>query len=393
MSSQDKHFYEFGQFRVDTQERALWADGQPVYLPPKVFDTLLALVQRSGHVVAKDELMQMVWPETFVEESNLTQNISVLRRTLGDGRNEHRYIETIPRRGYRFAAGVREAWDNGDEIISATHTKVSLTIKEETEEMTEAAPPYRAHGGETSARRPFNSLALAATALVVTATGGVFLTLYRSPETKPPAPETRPAAAAQTPAKPFTIKTFDPSVWPREDAEIGVAGFVIEDFEDEKLVAGLRIELSDCTDNFGPTATLPLVFNPDIHDSGGARVFVVGLWDGAHLFINRRAPPPHGYADFQWGDVTFHLAGGATSFGFSLDDMDLNTELLVNGVSQANLRRLLPSGTIRSGYVRIDAAPGETIFTVKIANKANEKTGDGLAFDHVAFKPLAPTTP
>lgn len=391
MSKQAKRFYEFEHFRVDETERVLLRGGQPVYLPPKVFDTLLALVEHSGHIVEKDELMRAVWPETFVEESNLTQYISVLRRTLGDERHEQRYIETIPRRGYRFVPNVHEAWDTDGDLISATHTKASLEIKEETEEFEEsvgaraARPATGVEFSESWIGRRWRAVPPALTALVVTAS--VAFGLYQFIGQRRPADESRvppPARAAQA----FTIKTFDPSVWPRTDAEIGVAGFRIEDFEDAALVEGLHIELSDSTDSFGPTDTLPLVFNPDVNDSGGARVFVAGIWDGSRLFINRRAPPPHGYADHVWGDVTFHLPGGATSFGFSLDDMDLNTELFVNGISQVNVRRLLPSGTVRNGYLRIDAAPGKAIFSVKVSNSANDKTGDGMAFDHVAFKPL-----
>jgi Tol biopolymer transport system component/DNA-binding winged helix-turn-helix (wHTH) protein len=84
----------------------LMRDGRMTPLPPKVFDTLLVLVENSGRVVSKDELMQSLWPDTFVEESNLTQNISQLRRALGDGAGDAQYIETIPKRGYRFVAGV-----------------------------------------------------------------------------------------------------------------------------------------------------------------------------------------------------------------------------------------------------------------------------------------------
>src|ERR1700682_3075269 len=105
MSERAKHFYEFGQFRIDEGDRVLLREGQPVPLAPKVFDTLLALVRDRGHVIEKERLMKELWPDTFVEESNLTYNISQLRKTLGDGS----YIETIPRRGYRFTAPVREA--------------------------------------------------------------------------------------------------------------------------------------------------------------------------------------------------------------------------------------------------------------------------------------------
>jgi eukaryotic-like serine/threonine-protein kinase len=103
MQIQFSELYEFGPFHLDVNERLLMRDGNVVPLSPKVFDTLLVLVQNSGRILGKDELMQMIWPDTFVEESNLTQNISQIRRALGDGK----YIETIPRRGYRFVFQVR----------------------------------------------------------------------------------------------------------------------------------------------------------------------------------------------------------------------------------------------------------------------------------------------
>lgn len=102
-----KQLYEFGPFLLDTDERLLMREGRTVPLPPKVFDTLMALVENSGRIIGKDELMQLLWPDTFVEESNLTQNISQLRRALSDGNGDAQYIETIPKRGYRFAIGVK----------------------------------------------------------------------------------------------------------------------------------------------------------------------------------------------------------------------------------------------------------------------------------------------
>jgi DNA-binding winged helix-turn-helix (wHTH) protein len=392
MNSRTRHFYEFDSFRLDAAEQVLLRDGQPVPLSPKLFETLLALVQNSGHVIEKEELIRRVWPDTFVEENNLSQYISTLRKTLGDERHEQRYIETVPRRGYRFAAGVREVWDGNGQTLSAAHTKLSLSVKEEIEEESDSETKLD-RGPDTTKRRAarvFGSMPVTIAALIIAAVA-ISLALFQSVDRDRPSIMSGQAvsfAASSSQAnQEFTIRTFDPGTWPRTDAEIGVEGFVIEDFEDASLAPGLQMELSDCTDNFASTETLPMVFNPDVHDTGGARVFNVGLWDGSNLFINRRTPPPHGYADFQWCDVTFHIQEGATSFGFSLDDMDLNTELFVNGVSQANLRRLLPSGTLRNGYVRIDAAPGKTIRYVKVANKANDKTSDGIAFDHVAFKP------
>ena len=108
-----KYFYEFGAFRVDPAARLLLREGTPVPLTPKVFETLLALVQNSGHALAKDRLMREVWPDSHVEEANLTQNVFTLRKVLGKSRDGRQYIETVPRLGYRFAAIVREVRSEG----------------------------------------------------------------------------------------------------------------------------------------------------------------------------------------------------------------------------------------------------------------------------------------
>ena len=98
----DRYLYEFGPFQINTRERILLRDGKRIPLKPKVYETLIALITNSGRVLEKEELIKQVWPDTFVEENNLTGNIFALRRAFG----EHDYIETIPRRGYRFTAEV-----------------------------------------------------------------------------------------------------------------------------------------------------------------------------------------------------------------------------------------------------------------------------------------------
>jgi TolB-like protein/tetratricopeptide (TPR) repeat protein len=108
-----KYFYEFGPFRIDPAERLLLREGKSVPLTPKAFETLLALVQNSGHVLTKDKLMREVWQDTYVEEANLTQNVFTLRKVLGESRDGRQYIETVPRLGYRFAATVREVRSEG----------------------------------------------------------------------------------------------------------------------------------------------------------------------------------------------------------------------------------------------------------------------------------------
>ncbi len=113
MVGQARHMYEFGPFRLIPEERQLLRDNQPVPLTPKCFDLLVVLVENTGHLIEKDQLLKRIWPDSFVEEANLSVNMSALRRALGEGPNEHQYVETVPRRGYRFVAGVTERWDDG----------------------------------------------------------------------------------------------------------------------------------------------------------------------------------------------------------------------------------------------------------------------------------------
>src|ERR1700733_15988095 len=98
--------YEFGPFVLDTLQHALLKDGKPVPLTPKTYDALLVLVRNSGRMLSKEELMRSLWPDSFVEESNLTQQVSMIRRALGESASDPRYIVTVPSRGYRFIAEV-----------------------------------------------------------------------------------------------------------------------------------------------------------------------------------------------------------------------------------------------------------------------------------------------
>jgi TolB-like protein/DNA-binding winged helix-turn-helix (wHTH) protein len=102
------HIYEFGQFRVDARRRVLLRERNPVRLPAKAFEILLVLLEREGSLVEKDELMRRVWPDAVVEENNLTVNVSALRRSLTESPGDHRYVVTVPGRGYQFVADVRQ---------------------------------------------------------------------------------------------------------------------------------------------------------------------------------------------------------------------------------------------------------------------------------------------
>jgi DNA-binding winged helix-turn-helix (wHTH) protein/Flp pilus assembly protein TadD len=108
MKQQAQHLYEFGPFQIDPEERELLREGKPVHLAIKAFDTLLILIRNSGHLIEKSELMRAVWADSFVEEGNLTVAISMIRKALADYGDEHRYIQTVAKRGYRFVHDVRK---------------------------------------------------------------------------------------------------------------------------------------------------------------------------------------------------------------------------------------------------------------------------------------------
>jgi len=135
MTNETKLFYEFGPYRIDPEERLLFRDRQPVPLPPKAFETLQILVNRSERVVSKDDLMKSLWPNTFVEEANLSQNIFVLRKALGETAQDARYIVTVPGRGYRFAQKVSQVAEHPpvEELVVASQSQVQMTVKTTTE--------------------------------------------------------------------------------------------------------------------------------------------------------------------------------------------------------------------------------------------------------------------
>ena len=115
MSAADPRFFHFGPFRMDLLEHRLLRGDDKVALTPKAFDTLLVLVRNSGRIVAKEELLKTVWPETFVNEATVAQNIFTLRKALG-GSEGDQFIQTIPKRGYRFVAGVTQVWDESADV-------------------------------------------------------------------------------------------------------------------------------------------------------------------------------------------------------------------------------------------------------------------------------------
>ena len=108
MSLKTEQLYEFGSFRIEPDEHRLTREGSPLPLAPKAFDLLLYLVQNGGRLLTKEEILHAVWPDSFVEEANLTVTVSVVRKVLGEREGQLRYIETVPTKGYRFIASVKE---------------------------------------------------------------------------------------------------------------------------------------------------------------------------------------------------------------------------------------------------------------------------------------------
>jgi DNA-binding winged helix-turn-helix (wHTH) protein len=194
MQFPQKHLYEFGPFRLDTIKRLLWREGEAVPLTSKSFETLLALIESRGEILDKDELLARDWPDTVVEEKNLTINISTLRKALGESPQDHHYIVTVPGRGYRFVADVREIPMESDDLIVQA-SRVSVVVEEERDYFNgRAALPALLPG--TRALRPSRMWKVAAvTALVAAVLTGVWRSRILQPD--------RPAAIKTLAVLPF----------------------------------------------------------------------------------------------------------------------------------------------------------------------------------------------
>jgi len=138
-TSRPQRAYEFGPFVLDTSQYSLFKEGKPVGLTPKTYDTLLLLVENSGRMLFKEELMKALWPDSFVEESNLTQQVSMIRRALGESASDPRYIVTVPGRGYRFTGEVKISGRNEDRIGTNGSTETTTLQIEDAN-----SPPRRA---------------------------------------------------------------------------------------------------------------------------------------------------------------------------------------------------------------------------------------------------------
>lgn len=142
------HAFEFGPYRLDVEERSLWLSGCEVHLTGRAFDILLLLVRKSGRVVGKDEIMREVWPDSFVEESNITVNISALRKALSADGEGRKYIETLSGRGYRFVAGVQRLSGALSRPVSLRESPSASRSREQNTQWLAVLPLANASGDE-----------------------------------------------------------------------------------------------------------------------------------------------------------------------------------------------------------------------------------------------------
>jgi DNA-binding winged helix-turn-helix (wHTH) protein/TolB-like protein/Flp pilus assembly protein TadD len=177
-------FYQFGPFRIDAEKRVLLREGEIVPLKPKGFDALLLLVQHHGQVLEKNDLMNRLWPDSDVEESNLPLHISALRKTLGENPNERHYIVTVPGRGYRFAAEVEEFDHVGEGLLLETLPQAASQVLEPADSFDDTSAPH-------SVRRPFPGrlkplfAGLGILTVIISLVSGVSFWISKKPQGQP----------------------------------------------------------------------------------------------------------------------------------------------------------------------------------------------------------------
>jgi DNA-binding winged helix-turn-helix (wHTH) protein/TolB-like protein/Flp pilus assembly protein TadD len=230
--------YEFGPFRLDPTEGQLWRGSEEVVLTQKALKVLMLLVEQSGHILEKNELMEKVWPDAFVEENRLADNISTLRKALGDDPKSPRFIKTVPGRGYRFVADVREVSDKAVALVQ--HTRTHIIIEEE------HAPPESSDSNEhafreravtpalpaAGARRQLLNpavIALAFVLLVALAVAAYFGLRSKTGQSAGQAPLAR--SIAVLPFKPLVTASADPAL------EMGMTDALIAKLSNIKQIA------------------------------------------------------------------------------------------------------------------------------------------------------------
>lgn len=180
MATEPKVLYEFGPFCVDPEKQILLRENQPVPITSKAFETLLFLLRNNREVVSKEVLMQALWPDAVVEESNLSQNIFMLRKALGDTPGDRRYILTLPGRGYRFVSDVRVVAKGSETVMIASRTRSQVVIEQTDDEAVAVRKELPAPAASKKSRKRYVAMALVAGVLVVAVAAAVFSRRHRS---------------------------------------------------------------------------------------------------------------------------------------------------------------------------------------------------------------------
>lgn len=228
MGTNSRRFYDFGSFRLDAVDRLLLRGESVVPLRPKAFEMLLVLVESGGRVLTKEELMTRLWPDTVVEEANLSHNIYKLRDVLGEGSNGQKYIETLPRRGYRFLPKVTSETEPDFEIHIEERSRAHILVEEDASmqsasiEMTPSERWIESRNVRSSPRSLLSKPVLVIAVLVV-ALGGAAAWLYLAKLRKPASTSSGVAvhSIAVLPFKPLVVNDRD------ESLETGMADTLI----------------------------------------------------------------------------------------------------------------------------------------------------------------------
>lgn len=288
------NLYEFDDFRLNERERNLWRDGKLIPMPPKLFDTLLVLVKNAGNVVSKGEMLESVWADSFVEESNLSQNIYTLRQLLG---REKAYIETVPRKGYRFVVPVRTDTENPEPASNVPADNAA------------ASSPR-------TGRRYFGILAAAAILLIIVATTAFWL---------------------RSPGQPEGTNGSHVELTPLTDSGAAHEGTISADGKFAAYIDngpnGQTLRLLDV--NARSTVEIPvkgkafpgtLVFSPD-----GSEIYFRdrGLWrTGRTIYrMPRFGGDPEPVAEDAWGG--FAISPGGRQLAYFREDTATNTDQLI----------------------------------------------------------------
>ena len=210
MKSQRPHTYEFGPFRLNPAEGQLLRNDEAVTLTPKAFEALVILVENQGHLIEKEDLMKALWPDTFVDEANLAHHVWRLRKALEDSKDGGRYIETVPKRGYRFVAPVKSLDGLTTEAIVEQHTITRLVLERETEDEGEYVEPTL--DAPSHRRKTFSgnkTTALVTGLCVVALLAGTAYLKFRSDSTPLKAAASSPTTLAVLPFKPLNGESGD----------------------------------------------------------------------------------------------------------------------------------------------------------------------------------------